>query len=98
MTNIEMNAGAALYLGSDWSSAKQQGARQFPTAAKAVRFAMEEAAPVSLKGARMIVGERSFAGEAIADLYRSSAYPFERKVTRKYRPSRTARRLARIDI
>ncbi|WMT92569.1 hypothetical protein [Pelagibacterium sp. H642] len=97
MTNIEMNARAALYLGSDWHSAKQEGAREFPTAAKAVRFAMEEAAPVSLKGARMIVGERWFAGNAIADLYRSSEYPFERKVTRKYRPSRTARRLHKLN-
>ncbi|WMT91911.1 hypothetical protein [Pelagibacterium sp. H642] len=97
MTNIEMNARAALYLGSDWHSAKQEGSREFPTAAKAVRFAMEEAAPVSLRGARMIVGDRSFAGEDIADFYRSSAYPFERKVTRKFRPSRTARWLQKLN-
>ena len=97
MTNIEMNARAALYLGSDWSSAKQEGAREFPTAAKAVRFAMEEAAPISLRGARMIIGERTFASNEIADIYRSSAYPFARKVTRKYRPSRTARWLQKLN-
>ena len=97
MTNIEMNARVALYLGSDWRSAKQEGAREFPTAAKAVRFAMEEAAPVSLKGALMIVGGQSFAGNDIAEMYRSSAYPFERKVSRRYRPSRTARWLQKLN-
>ena len=93
MTTIDMNARAALYLGSDWSNAQQEGARMFPTAAQAVRFAMEEAAPVSLRGARIIVGNRSFAGDDIVNLYRSSAYPFRYKVSRKFRPSRTAREL-----
>lgn len=96
MTNIEMNVRAALYLGSDWHNAKQEGARVFPTAAQAIRFAMEEAAPVSLRGARLIVGDRSLAGDDIMDLYRSSAYPFRHKFTRKYRPSRTARQLEKL--
>lgn len=96
MTSIEMNARAALYLGSDWRNAKQEGARVFPTAAQAVRFAMEEAAPVSLRGARMVVGDRSYAGNDIAALYRGSSYPFRHKIARKYRPSRMARQLEKL--
>ena len=93
MSTIKMNANAALYLGSDWHAAQNEGARHFPTAAQAVRFAMEEAAPVSLKGALLVVDGRSIAGDGIASLYRSPAYPFRHKVTRRYRPSATARRL-----
>ena len=95
MTNIEMNASAALYLGSDWKDAQREGARVFPSAAKAVRFAMEEVPPVSLRGALMVVDGQPFSPGDIADIYRSPIYPFAHKVTRKYRPSRTARRLER---
>ncbi len=93
MKKIKMNANAALYLGSDWQNAQNEGARIFPTAAQAVRFAMEEAAPVSLRGALMVVDGRRFSGGEIADLYRSENYPFRHKVTRRYRPSATAKRL-----
>ncbi len=93
MTHIEMNASAALYLGSSWQNAQKQGARIFPTVAQAVRFAMEEAPPVSRRGAVMVVRGRSFSGGEIADIYQSKNYPFRHKVTRRYRPSATARRL-----
>jgi len=93
MTHIDMNARASLYLGSDWQNAKAQGPRAFPTAAQAIRFAMEEAAPVSLKGALLVIEGRSFSGADIAKAYRRPAYPFRHKVTRRYRPSWIGRKL-----
>ena len=94
MTKIDMNAPAALYLGSDWDNARAQGARAFPSAANAIRFAMEQAAPVSLRGALMIVQDRQFDGDAIAHLYRARDYPFARKSLRRFEPSAIARRVA----
>lgn len=91
MSNIEMNANAALYLGSSWKNAQDEGARTFRTAAQAVRFAMEEAPPVSRRGALLVVDGRSYSGRDIADLYKSMSYPFARKEIRKYRPSRISR-------
>lgn len=46
-----------LFLGSDTTTAQALGARHFASAAKAVRFAMEHAAPVSLNGAELRIGE-----------------------------------------
>ncbi|WP_127144845.1 hypothetical protein [Pelagibacterium montanilacus] len=93
MTKIDLNSRAALYLGSGWENAREQGARAFPTAAQAIRFAMEEAPPVSRRGALMVVDGRSCSGADIEDIYRSRAYPYPRKSHRRYRPSQIARRL-----
>src|SRR5690606_1325050 len=56
MTNQDFLAAAELYLGSDRQSAAAHGPRMFRSAAKALRFAIEEAAPVSLHGAGLRVG------------------------------------------
>ena len=58
-----------LYLGSDIATARAQGARRFRSAANAVRFAMEHAAPVSLRGARLDIGDRSFGPAQIRRLH-----------------------------
>ncbi|SDG61961.1 hypothetical protein SAMN04487974_104288 [Pelagibacterium luteolum] len=93
MLHIEMNAPAALYLGSDWQNAREQGSRNFSSVAKAVRFAVEEVPPVSLRGALLVVDGQSLSGDAIHKLYQSADYPFPHKVNRKYRPSWTAKSL-----
>ena len=74
-----LGAEADLYLGSNWQSAAAQGPRSFRTAAKALRFAIEEAAPVSLRGAQLHVGSRIFSGSEMLSLYRSKHYPLNRK-------------------
>lgn len=51
-TNI-LNAPGNLFLGSDIATAQTQGPRYFRSALQAVRFAMEHAAPVSLRGAKL---------------------------------------------
>ena len=79
MTSINFQAPAELYLGSDWQTARAQGSRAFRTAANAIRFALEEAAPVSLRGAQLHLDGRTYTGEQIRSLYRSHSYPLVRK-------------------
>ena len=79
MTFPDFHARAELYLGSDRHTAIEQGARRFASAAQAIRFAFEEAAPVSLHGAMLKIGEATFAGDDLAALYRSEAFPLPRK-------------------
>jgi hypothetical protein len=93
MTFIDFNARAELYLGSDHASAQAEGAREFRTAASALRFALEEAAPISLRGARLIVGGLTFTGTGMAELYRAADYPLGRKAPR--RPVKKARHVPR---
>jgi len=81
MTFPDFNARAELYLGSDHTSAQTQGGRHFSTVANAVRFALEEAAPVSLRGASLIVGNRTFSGTQLAEFYRCADYPLPRKTS-----------------
>jgi len=83
MNTINYDAQAALYLGSDLNAAFAQGARRFSSAAKAIRFALEEAAPVSLRGARMIVDGRTYDARDLHDLYDKDGYPLLRKQDRQ---------------
>ena len=79
MIHSDYLARAELYLGRDWQSAAAAGPRGFPTAANALRFALEEAAPVSLHGARLHIGKKIFAGDELVSLYRDRRYPLPRK-------------------
>ena len=91
MTYPDFQTPAELYLGRDWPTAAAQGARSFSTAAKAIRFAIEEAAPVSLHGARLLIGAASFSGEELMRLYHSTSYPLPRKRRERQRPIRSHR-------
>ena len=82
MTHQDYLAAAELYLGSDRQNAVTQGPRSFSSAAKALRFAIEEAAPVSLRGARLLIGDRIFAKADMLALYHSRRYPLARKAAR----------------
>lgn len=65
-----LNAPGELFLGSDTETARAMGARHFASAAKAIRFAMEQAAPVSLRGAMLRIGDRTLAPQQIRRLHR----------------------------
>ena len=91
MNYPDFQAPAELYLGRDWPTAAAQGSRIFTTAAKAIRFAIEEAAPVSLHGARLLIGTTSFSGDELERLYRSASYPLPRKRQQRRRPCRSHR-------
>ena len=80
MTSIDYNARAELFLGSDRQTALAQGSRSFRTLAQALRFAFEQVAPVSLRGASLQVGEHNFSGEKLAQLYQSPDYPLQRPI------------------
>jgi hypothetical protein len=69
MTTAILNAPGLLFLGSDIATARAHGARPFKSAANAIRFAMEQAAPVSLRGARLTIGGQSFGPKQIRRLY-----------------------------
>lgn len=72
-TNVNtqiLNAPGELFLGSDVATALAQGSRHFRSAAKAVRFAMEHAAPVSLRGAMLKIGDQRFGPAEIKQLHR----------------------------
>ncbi|KRA55810.1 hypothetical protein [Devosia sp. Root635] len=86
MTFPNYHARAELYLGSDRPTAMAQGGRTFATAAQAIRFAFEEAAPVSLHGAMLRIGGATYAGADLTDLYRSPAFPLPRKPSIRRRP------------
>lgn len=78
MTSIDYNARAELFLGSDRTNALAQGPRTFRTLAQALRFAFEQAAPVSLRGASLRLDGRSYWGEELSRLYQSPDYPLPR--------------------
>ena len=79
MTHTDYLARAELYLGSDQHTALAQGPRSFRTAARAIRFAVEHAAPVSLRGARLVIGAHSYSGDELIQLHRSPDFPRPRQ-------------------
>jgi hypothetical protein len=80
MRSLDYQEAAELYLGSDLAAAISQGPRSFGTAAKALRFAFEEAAPVSLRGAVLRVGHCVIRRDTMLQLYRGPGYPLPRKI------------------
>lgn len=70
MTIDTLNAPAELFLGSTAATALALGSRHFGSAIRAIRFAMEQAAPVSLRGASLHVAGRRLGPRQIRRLHR----------------------------
>jgi hypothetical protein len=64
-----LDAPGELFLGSDAATALAQGPRRFRSALKAIRFAMEQAAPVSLRGARLEIDGQTFGPDQIRRIH-----------------------------
>lgn len=64
-----LNSPGELFLGSDRETALALGSRHFRSAAKAIAFAVEHAAPVSLRGAMLRVGDQTFERKQIIHLH-----------------------------
>ncbi len=60
----------------DWPTAQLLGPRRFSSVAKALHFAFEHAAPISLRGARLLVAGRVFAGDDLVRLNSLRIAPF----------------------
>jgi hypothetical protein len=56
------------------------GYRRFPTAAEAIRFAVEDSPAIRTLGAWMQIGDERFDSEDIRRLYESDGYPLRRRV------------------
>lgn len=55
--------------------------RRFPTAAEALRYAMEEMHRDLLNGAMLEIQERRYPGAQLRALYDAAEYPLQRRVT-----------------
>lgn len=78
MTRLNYSAPAELYLGTSPAAAAEQGPRLFRTAARAIRFAVEHAAPISLRGARLVTSTGTFSGPELRARHRHPSYPLQR--------------------
>ena len=79
---FDYSAPAELYLAKrGGGQRKPLQFRCFPTAAEAIRFAVEEFPPVPTLGAWMQVGRARFDGRDIQRLYDSGGYPLPRRAS-----------------
>jgi hypothetical protein len=81
MMKFDYTTPAELFMAKRKGGARQPlGYRRFPTAAEAIRFAVEDFPAIRTLGAWMQVGNRRFDSDDIERLYRSSEFPLRRKV------------------
>lgn len=75
---VDYSAPAELY--SSVATFKTRNSRymRFPSAAEAIRFAIEEMPKTALRGIAIELDDDRFEGEAIRALYYASDYPLER--------------------
>ena len=79
MSKINYMQPAELFLGRDQKLGRGLGFKRFPSAASAIRFAVEESSALSLRGATLEVGSQRFSGPEIANLYADEAFPLPKK-------------------
>jgi hypothetical protein len=79
MASFDFNAPADLFPSRAKKGNRPVRYRRFDSAAKAIRFAIEEMPSDFLLGAILEVGEERVDGVGIRQLYESSDYPLPRK-------------------
>ena len=80
MTKFDYHTPAELFMAKRKGGARQPlGYRRFPTAAEAIRFAVEEFPAVRALGAWLQVGDERFDCDDIQRLYDSDDYPLRRQ-------------------
>ena len=75
---FDFNQAAELYPGRGSQAARHERYMRFPSAAEAIRYAVEDMNRDRLKHTSMEVEDERIEGEAILRLYKSSHYPLSR--------------------
>lgn len=76
---IDWSQPAELYSSAATFGARKSRYMRFPSAAEAIRFAVEDMKQAQLRGLALECGDDRHQGEAIRALYLSPDYPLQRK-------------------
>lgn len=79
MTNIDYATPSELFPSRSRRSRRPVGYKRFPSAAEAIRYAMEDLPPDLLLGASLEIEDERFDGDGIRELYESEEFPLPRK-------------------
>jgi hypothetical protein len=76
--NFDYDQAAELYPGRTPFNTGLKRYMRFPSAAEAIRFAIEQMPRESLRAAILEIGEERYEGQSILDLYMAGTYPLAR--------------------
>lgn len=78
MSDIDYAAPAELFPGKNAKASRKIGYKRFPSAAEAIRFAVEDMPAILLRGAYLEARDKRFDGTQIRSLYDAETFPLAR--------------------
>ncbi|WIY51821.1 hypothetical protein O9Z70_10020 [Devosia sp. YIM 151766] len=76
--SLDWSASAELYSSVATFKSRNSRYQRFPSAAEAIRFAIEEMPRATLRSVALECGDERYEGEAIRELYHAPDYPLQR--------------------